>query len=109
MLRCSNGFKVNQQDGDLLEIREGDIVTVDINETQNTSKKKESRWAAESLPFKLCGMIKKPENHESAAMVDFVIDDGQGSVFPAAIYLREGDSYDYVEAPRSNKPHAHEF
>ena len=33
MLRCSNGFKVNQKDVDLLEIREGDVVTVEINET----------------------------------------------------------------------------
>lgn len=109
MLRCSNGFKVNQQDVDLLEIREGDVVTVEINETQNTTKKKESRWAARNLPFKLCGMIKKPENSELASNLDFVIDDGQGCIYPAIIYLREGDSYDYVEAPRSMQPHAHEF
>lgn len=100
MLKCMNGFKLNQKDADLLEIREGDVVTIEVNETQATKKKELSSTAAANLPFKFCGDIKKPNLDESQIDADFVVDDHEGGRYLVQIYLRDEDNQDYIESPR---------
>jgi hypothetical protein len=76
MLRCVNGFKLNKNDSDLLEVREGDVVSIEVNQTQATLSKKSSKIAVEGLPFRFCGEIRKPEKPgETELDCDFVVFD----------------------------------
>lgn len=99
MIKCMNGFKLNHSDADLLEVREGDVVTIKVNETSATACKEKSDFAAPDLPFKFCGDIKKLNDSESVADADFVVDDNEGGRFLVLIYLRNEETLDYIESP----------
>ena len=91
MLKCLNGFKKNLKDENLLEIREGDIVMIEVNETDITAKKGVSAQASQDLPFKFCGDVKKPDVKESQTSADFVVDDNEGRRYMVQISLNVDD------------------
>lgn len=87
-MKCINGFKINSNDEALLEVREGDVVTVEINHTELTNHRN-NPYAFGNLPYVFFGEIRRPKSREDEC--DFIVDDNEGVRYKILIYLRESE------------------
>ena len=88
LMRSLNGFKINTDDDSLLEVREGDLVAIELNETANTNTKP-GEFAKDDLPFAFNGEIRRPGEEEKDC--DFIVNTGgdDDSRYKILIFLRK--------------------